>query len=116
MKNKSVLTQLQEWATTNQVSNTRLGGILKMFRLYHPELPKDPTTLLKTKKTQSDIFDLAGGQYHHFGLLNCVISRVNKMVMCLPDDFCFNLQINIGGLSLFKSTQHQFWPFAILKT
>lgn len=30
--------------------------------------------------------------------------------MCLPDDYCFNLQINIDGLPLFKSTQHQFWP------
>lgn len=63
-----------------------------MFRPYHPELQKDPRTLLKTKK-QYDIFDLAGGQYPHFGLLNCVISRVNKMVMCLPDDFCFNRPI-----------------------
>lgn len=30
MENKSVLTQLQEWATTYQVSNTSLGGILKI--------------------------------------------------------------------------------------
>jgi hypothetical protein len=29
IENKSVLTQLQEWATTNQASNTSLGGILK---------------------------------------------------------------------------------------
>lgn len=92
-----------------QVSKTSLGGILKIFRPYNPELPKDPRTLLKTNK-QYDILDLAGGQYHHFGLLNCVISRINKMVKCLPDDFCFNLQINIDGLPLFKSTQHQFWP------
>lgn len=27
MENKSVLTQLQEWATTYQVSKTSLGGI-----------------------------------------------------------------------------------------
>lgn len=75
MENKSVLTQLQEWATTYQVSKTSLGGILKVFRPYNPELPKDPRTLLKTNK-QYDILDLAGGQYHHFGLLNCVISRI----------------------------------------
>lgn len=50
MENKSVLTQLQEWATTYQVSKTSLGGILKNFRPYNPELPKDPRTLLKTKK------------------------------------------------------------------
>lgn len=109
MENKSVLTQLQEWATTYQVSKTSLGGILKSVRPYNPKLPKDPRTLLKTKK-QYDILDIAGGQCHHFGLLNCVISRINKMVMCLPDDYCFNLQINIDGLPLFKSTQHQFWP------
>lgn len=49
MENKSVLTQLQEWATTYQVSKTSLGGILKIFRPYNPKLPKDPRTLLKTK-------------------------------------------------------------------
>lgn len=51
MENKSVLTQLQEWATTYQVSKTSLGGILKIFRPYNPELPKDPRTLLKNKKS-----------------------------------------------------------------
>lgn len=49
MENKSDLTQLQEWATTYQVSKTSLGGILKIFRPYNPKLPKDPRTLLKTK-------------------------------------------------------------------
>lgn len=110
MENKSVHQfRNGQLHTMYQVSKTSLGGILKIFRPYNPELPKDPRTLLKTNK-QYDILDLAGGQYHHFGLLNCVISRINKMVMCLPDDFCFNLQINIDGLPLFKSTQHQFWP------
>lgn len=90
MKQKACRINQLEWATTYQVS--------KIFRPYNPEILKTP------KKKQYDILDLAGGQYHHFGLLNCVISRINKMVMCLPDDFSFNLQINIDGLPLFKST------------
>lgn len=119
MENKSVLTQLQEWATTYQVSKTSLGGILKIFRPYNPELPKDPRTLLKTNK-QYDILDLAGGQYHHFGLLNCVIIRkIEWSCVCLMTSVSI-FKLTLMDCPYSKVPSISFGPylevFAILKT
>ena len=55
------------------------------------------------------ITELAGGHYYHFGVKHCVeqclacdpkLQQLNKL----------NLQVNIDGLPLFKSSSMQLWP------
>ncbi len=43
---------LHNWALTFGVSLVALTALLGLLRLYHPDLPKDARTLLKTKITQ----------------------------------------------------------------
>ena len=55
------------------------------------------------------ITELAGGYYYHFGVKQCIeqclacdpkLQQLNKL----------NLQVNIDGLLLFKSSSMQLWP------
>ena len=41
---------LARWAIQNKITHTALGQLLDGLRLFHPDLPKDPRTLLLTKK------------------------------------------------------------------
>lgn len=92
----------------HSITIVALIDLLNLLRVSHPDLPKDPRTLLRTE-TQYDIENKCGGQYYHFGIAKNVLEK-----NCTPEPFVdscrLHLQINIDGLPLFKSTQHQFWP------
>ena len=45
-----------------------------------------------------------------FGLVSGLQEKIKYSVEFLLDNFCLELQLNIDGLPLFKSTNHQFWP------
>ncbi len=79
----------------------------------HPELQKDAQTLLKTN-TKHSILTTAGGQYHYFGSLSSLRNTLLKYIHTVADSFTLKLQINIDGLSLFKSTCLQLWPILAL--
>lgn len=75
----------------------------------HPDLPKDPRTLLRTE-TAYDIKKKCGGEFYYFGIEKSVFDMLFAKLESLIDGFRLDLQINIDGLPLFKSTRHQFWP------
>lgn len=100
---------LREWAVRNQTPNMSLSELLGFLRIFHPELPKDPRTLLKTK-VNYNILNKCGGQYYYFGIASSVSNQIKDNAASLPEQFCLKLQINIDGLPLFKSTSDQFWP------
>lgn len=50
------------------------------------------------------------GSFYYFGIVKSVFDMLFAKVESLIDGFRLDLQINIDGLPLFKSTQHQFWP------
>lgn len=107
---ETVITQsLHDWAVTYQIPVTALRDLLKILIPVLPNLPKDPRTLMKTP-TQYNIIRVCGGEYYHFGLLNGITNKIKNYCSYLPESFCFELQLNIDGLPLFKSTSQQFWP------
>ncbi|KAG1693759.1 hypothetical protein GQR58_006991 [Nymphon striatum] len=101
---------LCEWVSQFNISLTAIQMLLSILRIYHPLLPKDPRTLLKTK-TSYDVANVGGGFYHHFGIETSVMSEIqtNSQVEILDiQSVC--LQLNVDGLPLFKSSNTQFWP------
>jgi len=89
-----------------------LGALLKLLHGFHPLLPVDARTLLKTPNTRNvNIRQIREGQYCHFGVESGIqnmyeqglfdSTRVSKQI---------SLQVNIDGLPLFKSTNYQLWP------
>ena len=61
---KDVAERLAEWAIKFQITHSALLAIL---RRNHPELPKDPRTLLDTVK-HVEVQSVAHGSYYQFGV------------------------------------------------
>lgn len=96
---------LREWATKFQIPHNALSELLTILKPFFPSLPKDPRTLLQTK-VQYNISDTSGGQYYHFGIVNGIKLNIGQADVGME----IQLQINIDGLPLFKSSSDQFWP------
>nr|CAB3268053.1 transposase domain-containing protein [Phallusia mammillata] len=112
LKNDADIFNLQAeialWATSCKINQCALHSLLSILRVKHPDLPKDPRTLLGTC-TSYETKQISGGQYYHFGISTCICKEL-KRVSLLPEcGSTLRLQINIDGLPLFKSTNDQFW-------
>jgi hypothetical protein len=100
------------WDVSSNITLSALGGLLKILRKGHPELPKDPRTIMRPS-TDFVIQTVADGSYYHFGLSSCLVNVIDNVSI---DGSEILLQINVDGLPLFKSTSSQFWPILGLST
>lgn len=105
----NVLDKLKDWTIANHVTDSSTSKLLKILKPLIPSLPKDPRTLKKTK-TQYTIVEKCGGEYFYFGIASGIRNQMKNCNEFIPDGFVFSLQINVDGLPLFKSTNHQLWP------
>lgn len=97
---------LRTWAIEKNINKRALTALLKILRSAgFTSLPKDSRTLLETPR-KVEIVDLAGGKYWHNGLKHCLTQVFSK----LSSNLCVELNINIDGLPLFKSSPVTFWP------
>ncbi|KAJ8034244.1 hypothetical protein HOLleu_21001 [Holothuria leucospilota] len=102
---------LSAWAIEfqGQVSHAALAGLLTALKPNFPHLPRDPRTLLHTN-TSYNIVDICGGQYYHFGIKSCIVSKLEMYHNDVANLQEISLQVNIDGLPLFKSSCGQIWP------
>lgn len=106
---ESLENELKTWATTFKITHSALQSLLTILRTYHPFLPKDPRTLLKTG-TKYNVIDIDGGLYYHFGLGKGILEKIVASPFDTLDIKLVQIQFNIDGLPLFKSSNAQFWP------
>ena len=101
-----LLTSLRFWASTFSVSLVALTALLTILRVFHPKLPKDARTVLRTK-CEVPTKKMEGGEYYHFGLATGLMSRLKSLTLLANTVW---MQFNVDGLPLFKSSRLQFWP------
>jgi len=103
--------RLSEWARKFGVTHNSLRELLTVLIPLHPSLPKDPRTLLRTSN-HIQIKQICCGLYHHFGVENGLRSLLQQLPCDLfqQSRMKIEIQINIDGLPLFKSSNAQFWP------
>lgn len=108
---KQLCTKLAEWAVNDQIPQTALSSLLSVLRKYHPDIPMDARTLLKTP-SQCNVKEISGGSYYHFGVKKSLVRILSttESKNTLKDNPFISLQVNIDGLPLFKSSNIQFWP------
>lgn len=103
---KSLADQLRTWSIEYHVQRRALSKLLKILISFGLNfLPKDSRTLLVTPRSVN-IENRAGGQYWHNGLKIGLKSIFSQLTSNLNID----MNINIDGLPLFKSSPVEFWP------
>lgn len=100
---------LRTWAIKTNITKRTLTSLLKILHNFGiKSLPKDSRTLLETPRNVQ-IVEQAGGKYWHNGLENCLVEVFSK----LTSNLCVELNFNIDGLPLFKSSPLVFWPILV---
>lgn len=102
---------LPKWAAKYNITHTALRELLKILYPFHECLPKDPRTLMQTKNN-IEISDIEGGHYCHLGVEHGIRNQLPRISV---DKFTnrhetLEMQVNIDGVPLFKSSNTQFWP------
>lgn len=104
----SLTDRLKLWAINNDITHHGIRSLLKVLKPFHPELPKDPRTLLGIKGTAISQ-EMSGGSFCYFGLSHKIQDFINTFwrTGIVP------LKVNIDGLPLFKSDSTQLWPILV---
>jgi hypothetical protein len=108
----NLVRELAQWSVKNHISVTATGSLLSILKLHLPFLPKSAQTLRNTLRDTSHVMKtVGGGEYCHLGLANGLTNIINKN--CITLDI-LELQFNVNGIPLFKSSNLSLWPILCL--
>lgn len=94
-------------AIKNSIPHIALNKLLTSIKPKYPEVPSDSRSLLKTPR-KINMQEVKPGQYYHFGLTNCIKQLMSRC--SIPNLQSIQVNINIDGLPLFKSSHDQVYP------
>ena len=100
---------LVDWVLQYDVPRNAVGGLLKLLNPHHPELPLDERTLMRTPRSHAVCTLAGGGEYIHFGVQKGLESLIGSGDIA-SDSGKLELQFNVDGLPLFKSSNLSMWP------
>ncbi|KYQ51475.1 hypothetical protein ALC60_09420 [Trachymyrmex zeteki] len=103
----SIIPCLQRWTIKNNITHVALNELISLIQCKYPELPKDARTLLGTPRMVNTNV-VSPGYYYHFGLSNCIETLLSRC--SFQNLHCIEVNINIDGLPLCKSSSSQVYP------
>lgn len=100
--------RLREWAIIGNISHNNLSELMKLLytQFKIPFLNQHPRTFLGTPRTGHNIIKINNGEYWHHGVRKCLLQTLGNA----PFQSEIQLNINIDGIPLYKSSNQQFWP------
>lgn len=109
-KEKRTLNEkLCTWATEYNITQRSFTALLHILKEDgHNELPGDARSLLKTPK-KTITRECGNGHYFHYGLEKALKDKLQYCTNINNVDV-IEININIDGLPLAKSSQSQLWP------
>ncbi|XP_063370451.1 uncharacterized protein LOC134658734 [Cydia amplana] len=107
LKKIDIRSDIRDWAVKYNISHIALNNLLNIMHNVMPhKMPLDARTLLKTNKVEICITEIGTGHYWHNGLLTQLQKTLQNHEV--PNKITLNL--NIDGLPIYKSSNHQLWP------
>ena len=108
----SLVRELAQWSVKNHISITATGSLLSILKPHLPFLPKSAQTLHNTLRDTSHVRKTVnGGEYCHLGLTNGLTNIIKQYCITLDN---LELQFNVDGIPLFKSSNLSLWPILCL--
>jgi len=106
---ESLRDSLAGWAMQFNVPKNAVTALLKLLNRYHSDLPLDSRTLHGTPRSHVICSLAGGGQYVHFGLQKGIEALIHSGDIS-SHLAKLELQFNVDGLPLFKSSNMTLWP------
>lgn len=100
---------LVKWAVKNKVTRTSVDELLLVLHKHGHRLPKDARTLLGTP-SEIDVTDLCGDQFLYFGVETGLLKMCSQYPNFFSTENEIQLNFNVDGVPLFKSSNVQIWP------
>lgn len=108
-KKVSLKERLHMWAIESNLAQKYLTTLLRILRDEgYNELPSDSRTFLKTPK-KTLIYECGRGHYFHYGLKKALQDKL-KYYTNINHINNIEINLNIDGLPLAKSSRSQLWP------
>jgi hypothetical protein len=101
--------ELKDWVHEFNIPGIAMTSLLHKLRRQGHRLPMDSRTLLDTPRSVA-VTDQCGGKFKYYGIANGVSKIVAQHKRFWEENASIDLQFNIDGVPLFKSTGAQFWP------
>lgn len=108
---------LRIWIKTNSITGKAVDALLTLLvKRGHKQLPKTYKTLFNVNSRKQEIISVEPGNYCHLGLENAIKTELSLLPESVSMNLPSNLEIdfNIDGLPISKSSQNQFWPILCL--
>jgi len=99
--------QLRKWSLEYKITHSATTSLLKLLKLHKcfQHFPTDSRTLLETP-VKTSVRKVDPGFYCHLGIAN----GIRKVIIDSVLPRCLNIQFNVDGLPIHKSSNRQLWP------
>lgn len=101
--------KLAKWSSNYGITLQATRALLDILRTEHPELPLTAESLRQTSKKRLQVKILQNGEYVHLGF--AVLFELLDVTRL--DGQIIEVDVNIDGLSIHKSSGKEAWPILI---
>lgn len=109
---KDLTREISSWARDHNQTRASVTSLLKILKTHacFEDIPTDCRTLLQTPRSLNIVHDVKPGQYVHFPLKDNIQRILESCVKSYPN---IDLQLNVDGLPISKSSSQQLWPILV---
>jgi len=100
--------RVNEWCNVRNVNHASITELMHILQPCFAALPRDARALLHTPRSCEIKHLKSGGEYCHIGLAKGLRELFQKVPA--PQTECLELQFNVDGVPLFKSSNSCLWP------
>lgn len=106
VQNHRSTSALRTWVCHHNVTRRAVNDLLKILKEYGMNwLPRDSRSLCKTPRS-IEFLPVTNGQYWYHGIR----TNLCQIFSSLDEDIVIQLNFNVDGIPLFKSSGTEFWP------